>query len=169
MVKRKIHTDLRRLKEYMDEVGLKTVGLARLSNLQPVHLSKSLCGTPDNRNGRPATLSRDGLHQLEFGLELLSDALQDIFIIYETDSEICKQGGKRYCPACVEQIKQKLKPYIGVLPFMQYALGWNYGKVRNVMDFKNSASYGNITRYDCDRINITLVEIAAHLNMFTII
>ena len=167
MAKRKIQTDIRRLKDYLDQVGIKTVGLARLSNLQPQHLSKSLCGTPDNKNGRPATLSRDNLRQFEFGLELLSDALQDIFISYDPDMEVCKQGGSCYCPACVEQIKQKLKPYIGVLPFMQYALGWNYSKARNVMDIKSSASYGNITRYDCDRINITLAEVSVRLSMFT--
>lgn len=167
MEKRKVLINLITLKDYMDEVGLKTVGLARLSNLNPQHISKALCGTPDTRNGRSATMSRDGLRQLEFGVELLSDALQDIFITYDSDHEVCKQGGRCYCPACVDQIKQKLGPYISVLPFMQYALGWNYSKVRNVMDMKNSASYGNISRADCDGINLKLVEVAARLGVFS--
>ena len=167
MTARKVQIGIRTLKEYLSEVSIKTVGLARLSDMNPQHLSKALCGTPDNRNGRPSTLSRDAIRQLEFGLELLSSTLQDIFIAYDPDQEVCKQGGRCYCPSCVNQIKQKLSPYILVTPFMEYALGWSRSKVRNVMDINTSASYGNITRADCDRINITLAEVAARLSMFT--
>lgn len=169
MEKRKVEISIRRLKVYLDEVGIKVVKLAELSDINPQHLSKALCGTPDNKTGKPTSLTLDDLHNLEFGMEQLSYELGNIFIVYDTDREIVKRSGNRYCPACVEQIKEKIRPYMSLLPFIQKTLGWNYSKVRNVLDKKDSPSSGNISRDDCDRINIRMAEIAACLGSFSFV
>ncbi len=61
-----------------------------------------------------------------------------------------------------------MSPYINILPFMQYALGWNRSKVRNVINNKKSITYGNISQDDVNRINIMLAETAARLDMLTL-
>lgn len=169
MEKRKVEISIRRLKVYLDEVGIKVVKLAELSDLNPQHLSKALCGTPDNKTGRPTSLTQEQLRSLEFGMEQLAYELGNIFIAYDHDLEVVKRSGNRFCPACVEQIKQKIRPYMSLLPFMQQTLGWNYSKVRNVIDKQDSPSSGNISRDDCDRINIRMAEIAARLGSFSFV
>lgn len=167
MEEKKVQISVRKLKGYLDEAGIRVSKLAEMSDIGYDHLYMSLCGTVDQRNGDVRTLGRDNLRKLEFGVEQLAYGIGNTFISYDPDLEICKRNGRRYCPACVAQIKEKLRPYMGVLPFMQYALGWPYYKVRNVMDITTSPAYGNISRDDCDAINICLAEVSARLKLFT--
>lgn len=164
-----IKITVNRLKDYLDEAGIKVVGLARLSCLNPQHLSKALCATPEGKNAVPTTLSQHHLELLEEGLHQLSDALRNTFIIYNVEQEVVKAGGRRYCPGCVEQIKEKLSPYVMVQPFVCAALGWNRSKYQNVMAIKKGIAYGNISREDCERINVRLAEVSARLHLFSFI
>lgn len=168
MEEREIKLPVARLKGYLNEVGIPVTVLAELADINPGHLYKCLAGEVDERSGAVRTLSDKNVERLQEALHQLSLRLKYIFIFYNTDKEVRKRNGRCYCPDCVEQIKTQLAPSLSVLPFMQYALGWNRSKVRNVMDFKNSIAYGNISRDDVDRINVTLTEVAARLDIFTL-
>ena len=165
---REIRLSVTRLKDYLDEVGIKVTPLAELSGMTIQHLQKCLVGEVDQRNGAVRTMSDDNLAHLQEALHQLSLKLKYTFIYYNTDMEIEKRNGCRYCPDCVGQIKQQLSPYFSILAFMQYALGWNRNKVRNIMDMKTGTVYGNISRDDVNRINIKLAEIATRLDVFTL-
>jgi len=166
MLQRNEQNRIQELKEYLDEVGIKTAKLAELSDIKPQHLSKALCGTYDPNAGGPTTLSRENLIRLQFGLEQMAYGLRHSFITYIQEEEILKNNGKRFCPVCVSIIKERLRSYFPIIPFMQTVTGWNYSKARNVMDVTTSSSYGNISREDCDHINIRLAEIADNLERF---
>lgn len=168
MNKREIRIPITRLKEYLNDVGITVSCLSELSGINRLHLSKCLSGEVDERNGKIRTMSDENLALLQDALHHLSVELKYIFIYYNPESEVCKRNGCRYCPDCVDQIKSQLGKYINILPFMHYALGWNRSKIRNVMDIKNSIAYGNISADDCNRINITLAEIATRLDVFTL-
>ncbi len=158
-----------KLKQYLSDVGITVQILADLSGINTRHLHKCLTGEVDKRNGYVRTLSDNNLEKLQEALHELSLKLKYIFIFYNTDKEVCKKNGNRYCPDCVDQIKLQLSPYLNILPFIEYALGWNRSKVRNVMDIKSGFAYGNISQDDCNRVNIVLTEIAARLDAFTLI
>lgn len=164
-----VKIQITKLKEYLNEVGITVQALADLSGIKARLLHKCLSGEVDRRNGYVRKLNEENLNRLQNALHELSLKLRYIFIFYNTDFEVCKRNGNRYCPNCVDQIKSQLSPYINILPFIQYALGWNRSKVRNVMDIKGGFAYGNISQDDCNRINIILTEIAARLDVFTII
>lgn len=157
-----------RLKGYLNEIGIPVTVLAEMADINPVHLHKCLAGEVDERNGSVRILSEDNVARLQEALHQFSLRLKYIFIFYNTDKEVHKRNGRCYCPDCVEQIKTQLASSLNILQFMHYALGWNRSKVRNVMDFKNSTAYGNISRDDVDRINVTLAEIATRLELFTL-
>ena len=165
---RDIKLPITRLRGYLNEVGIPVTVLADMSGIQRQHLSKCMAGEVDERNGKVRTLSTKNMERLQETLHQLSLRLKDIFIFYNTNRETVKQNGRRYCPDCVEQIKTQLSPYLSILPFMQYTLGWNRSKVRNVMDIKNSITFGNISQDDVNRINVTLAEVATRLDIFTL-
>lgn len=169
MERREIKIPVTRLKNYLNEVGVTVTALAELSGINLRHLQKCLAGEVDQRNGAIRTMSDDNLVLLQDALHELSLKLKYLFIYYNTDLEVVKRTGRRYCPDCVGQIKQQLSPYFSVLPFMQYALGWNRSKVRNVIDIKSSFVFGNISQEDCDKINMALAEIAARFDMLTLV
>ena len=158
-----------RLKEYLTEVGINISALADLADISIGHLHKCLAGEVDCRNGSVHTMSDDNLLRLQEALHQLALKLKYIFILYNDDLEVVKQGGRRYCPDCVDQIKQQLPPYISVLPFMQYALGWNRSKVINVMNCKSGIVYGNVSQDNVNAINLKLAEVATRLDMLTIL
>lgn len=164
MEQRMIQITVRQLKDYLDNDGIKVAGLARLSYLNPQRLSKALCGTPDGKSGVPTALSEHSVNLLEDGLHQLARELADIFIIYDTSSDKEKANGAHYSLGCVQQIKQKLKPYIMVQPFVSATLGWSDSKYQNVMSIKKSTTYGNISKEDCDSLNLRLAEVAARLD-----
>lgn len=168
MEQRMIQITVRQLKDYLDNDGIKVAGLARLSYLNPQRLSKALCGTPDSKSGAPTTLSEQSISLLEDGLHQLARELSDIFIIYDTGSDKEKKNGAHYSRACVQQIKQKLKPYIMVQPFVSATLGWTDSKYQNVMSIKKSTTYGNISKEDCDSLNLRLAEVAARLDRISL-
>lgn len=163
-----VKIQITKLKEYLNEVGITVQALADLSGIKARYLHKCLNGEVDNRNGSVWTISDENLLRLQDALHELSLKLKYIFIFYNTDLEVVKKNGRRYCPNCVEQIKSQLSPYINILPFIQYALGWNRSKVRNVMDIKGGFAFGNVSQDDCNRINIVLAEIATRLDVFTL-
>lgn len=169
MNEREIKIPITRLKDYLNEVGITVTAIAELSGISRLHLSKCLSGDVDERNGRIRTMSNENIQHLQDALHQLSLELKYTFIYYNTDLEVCKKNGRRYCPDCVEQIKTQLSRYLNILPFMKYALGWSSSKVHNVMDIKKSISYGNISQDDCNRVNIVLAEIAARLDAFTLV
>lgn len=169
MERREIKLPVKKLKGYLNEVGIPVKVLAEMADINPVHLYKCLAGEVDERNGSVRTLSDENVARLQEALHQFSLRLKYIFIFYNTDKEVRKRNGRCYCPDCVEQIKTQLAPSLSILPFMHYALGWNRSKVRNVMDFKNSIAYGNISRDDVDRINVTLAEVATRLDIFILI
>ena len=167
MNRREIHIPVTKLKEYLNEVNITVTSLADLSGINVVHLHKCLAGELDCRNGVMRTMSDANLLRLQEALHQLALQLKYTFIFYNSDLEVCKRGGRRYCPDCIEQIRTQISPYINIIPFLEYALGWNRSKVRNVLD-KHSIIYGNISQDDCDRINLTLAEIATRLDIFTL-
>ena len=169
MSEHEIKVPVIRLKEYLSEVGINVSALAELSGINTIHLHKCLAGEVDERNGRVRTLSNDNMALLQDGLHQLALKIKYTFILYNEDLEVIKRSGRRYCPDCVEQIKQQLSPYISVLPFMQYALGWSRSKVLNVMNNKTGIVYGNISQDDVNTINLRLAEVATRLDLITII
>lgn len=168
MEPRRIEITVRQLKDYLDNDGIKVAALARLSYLNPQRLSKALCGTPDGKTGQPTTLSDHSVQMLEDGLHQLAREIADIYIAYDAAHEEHKQGGGCYCKACVSQIKQKLKPYIKVQPFVAATLGWSDSTYQNVMAIKKSITYGNVSKTDCDDINLRLAEVAARLDRISL-
>lgn len=166
---KEIHIPVTRLKDYLTEVGINISALAKLSGIKTVHLHKSLAGEVDERNGAVRTMSEENVRLLQEGLHQLALKIKYMYIFYNNDMEVVKQGGNRYCPDCVDQIKQQLHPYISVLPFMQYALGWNRSKVLNVMNCKTGYAYGNISQDHCDHINLKLAELATRIDLLTIV
>lgn len=168
MNNREIRIPVTQLKKYLNEVGITITCLSELSGINRLHLNKCLSGEVDERTGKMRTMSDENLALLQEALHHLSIELKYTFIYYNTESEICKRNGRRYCPDCVDQIKSQLSKYINILPFMHYALGWNRSKIRNVMDIKSGIAYGNISEDDCSRINVTLAEIATRLDIFTL-
>lgn len=168
MNQREIRISVTSLKDYLSEVGITVTALSELSGIARLHLSKCLNGEVDERNGRMRTLSDDNLDRLQQGLHELSLRLKYIFILYNTDLEVVKQSGRRYCPDCVEQIKQQLSPYFNIRPFMEYALGWNRSKVRNAIDNRRSITYGNISQDDVNRVNLKLAEVATRIDVLTL-
>lgn len=169
MNQREIRIPVTRLKDYLGEVGINISALAVLADISTVHLHKCLAGEVDGRNGVVRTMSDDDLARLQEALHQLAMKLKYIFILYNEDLEVVKHGGRRYCPDCVNQIKQQLPPYISVLPFMQYALGWTRSKVLNVMNCKNGIVYGNVSQDDVNAINLKLAEVATRLDLLTIV
>lgn len=169
MNKREIRIPITRLKDYLSEVGINISALAEMSGISTVHLHKCLAGEVDGRNGSVRTMSDDNLEHLQEALHQLSMKLKYTFILYNDDLEVVKHGGRRYCPDCVNQIKQQLPPYISVLPFMQYALGWTRSKVLNVMNCKTGIVYGNVSQDDVNTINLKLAEVSTRLDLLTII
>ena len=169
MKQREIRIPVTRLKEYLYEVGINISALAELADINIIHLHKCLAGEVDSRTGSVRTMSDDNLSRLQEALHQLSMKLKYTFILYNTDLEIVKQGGHRYCPNCVDQIKEQLPPYIRVQPFIQYALGWTRSKVLNVMSCKAGIVYGNISQDNVNTINLKLSEVATRLDMLTII
>ena len=168
MNQREIRIPVTRLKDYLGEVGITVTCLAELSGINRLHLSKCLSGEVDERNGRQRTMSADSQERLQEALHELALKLKYTFILYNEDLEVRKRNGSRYCPDCVEQIKTQLSPYINILPFVQHTLGWNRSKARNIIDNKRSITYGNISQDDVNRINITLAETAARLDLLTL-
>lgn len=166
---REIRIPVTKLKDYLNEVGITATALAELSGIHVRHLQKCLIGEVDMRNGSVRTLSDENIELLQNALHELSLKLKYIFIFYNTDREVVKRNGSRYCPDCVDQIKQQLAPFFSILSFMQYTLGWNRSKVRNVIDIKKGIAYGNISQDDCNRINIVLAEIAIRLDMMVLV
>lgn len=166
---KEIRIPVTKLKEYLNEVGIIAKTLSDLSGISIPHLNKAMNGAIDGRDGSTRTLSNENLEHLQEALHQLSLKLKDTFIFYNTDKEVCKQGGRRYCPDCVDQIKKQLSTFINILPFMQYALGWNRSKVLNVMNCKTGYAYGNISQDDVDRINVKLAEISTMLDVFTLV
>lgn len=160
MEKNRTAADLRNLKRFLETNSIKITKLAELAELSPTHLSKALCGTPDKKDGTPTTLSTDALQSLKFGVEQLAYEIGNLSIEYDEYHEEVKRNGCRYCKSCVIQIKDRLMPYMDILPFLQAALGWNRYKVLNVMNVTTSSSYGNISRSDCDSINCYLKKMA---------
>lgn len=169
MKEREIQIPVIKLKDYLKEVGITITALSELSGINLNHLNKCLSGDIDERNGHLHTMSKENIERLQEALHQLSLKLRYIFIFYNTDLEIVKQNGNRYCKNCVEQIHNQLSPYFRILPFIQYALGWNKSKVRNIINNKKSLSYGNISQDDVKHINIVLAEIATRLDKITII
>ena len=165
---REIRVPVTGLKKYLNEVGITVTALANVSGINRLHLSKCLNGTVDERTGAVRTMSSDTMGRLQEALHELAVELKYIFIYYNADQEVVKRNGSRYCPGCVEQIKEQLSPYVNVVPFMQYALGWSRSKVANIMNCKGGIAYGNISQDDCNRINITLAEIATRLDALTL-
>jgi len=168
-MEREIKIPITKLKDYLNEVGLTATALAALSSINVRHLQKCLAGEVDQRNGTVRSMSDDNLALLQDALHELSLRLKYIFIFYNPDKENEKRNGKRYCKDCVFQIKEQLSPYFVVLPFMQYALGWNRSKVRNVMDIEKGFAFGNISQDDVNRINVKLAEISTRLDMLTLV
>jgi len=160
---REIKIPVHKLKGYINEVGISMTALSKLSGINARHLMKSLAGEVDTRNGEVRMLSNDNMERLQEALHQISLDLKYIFIYYNPDKEDEKKNGRRYCPDCVVQIKSQLSPYFKIRPFMHYALGWKRSKIQNVM-----MTNGNITKDDCDRINIVLAEISTRLDMFTL-
>lgn len=169
MGNREIRIPITNLKDYLNEVGITVTALAELSGVNRLHLHKCMMGEVDDRNGAVRKMSDENLARVQAGLHQLSLQLKYRFIFYNSDQEVVKHNGGRYCPGCVEQIKEQLSPYMNILPFMQHSLGWSRSKIRNVINIKKSASYGNICRNDVDRINVTLAEVATRLDVFTLI
>ena len=169
MNEREIRIPMTRLKDYLGETGITVTCLSKLSGINRLHLSKCLSGEIDERNGRVRSMSDDNMERLQEALHQLALKLKYIFILYNTDMEVVKRNGRRYCPDCVEQIKTQLSSYINILPFVQHSLGWNRSKARNVIDNKKSIAYGNISQDDVNRINIFLAEMATRLDMLTLI
>ena len=158
-----------KLKNYLNEVGITVTALSKLSDINVRHLQKCLSGEIDIRDGRVRTLSNKNVERLQDALHQLSLNLKYIFIFYNKEREVVRRNGRCYCPECVEQIKQQLSPYFNILTFMQYSLNWSRSKIRNIMEIKGSYSYGNISEDDCNRINITITDISARLDTFTLI
>ena len=168
MTNREIRIPVTHLKDYLTEAGINVSALAGLANISVVHLHKCLSGEVDGRNGSVRTMSDDKLEHLQEAIHQLAMKLKYIFIFYNEDLEVVKQGGRRYCPDCVDQVKQQLSPYISILPFMQYALGWNRSKVLNVMNCKKGIVYGNVSQDNVNDINLKLAEISTRLDSITI-
>lgn len=168
-MEREIRIPVTRLKDYLGEVGINVSALAELADINVTHLHKCLSGEVDGRNGSVRTMSDDNLSRLQEALHQLAMKLKYTFILYNEDLEVVKQGGRRYCKDCVDQIKQQLPPYISVLPFMQYALGWSRSKVLNVMNCKNGFAYGNISQDDVNTVNLKLAEVSTRLDLLTIV
>ena len=169
MEERDIMVPVSSLKEYLKELGITVTVLSEYSGINLSNLTMCINGTIDSRNGCLRILSEGKLKQLQDALHEISLKLKYVFIFYNTDFEEVKQNGNRYCSNCVDQIKDQLSPYFKLLPFMEYALGWNKSKVRNVINNKKSISYGNISQQDVNRINIVLAEIAALLDRITLV
>ena len=169
MRQKEIRIRVTKLKDYLGDVGINVSALAELSDINVIHLHKCLAGEVDDRDGSVRTMSNENMDQLQDGLHQLALKINSMSIFYNTDLETVKQGGRRYCKDCVDQIKQQLHPYISVLPFMQHALGWNRSKVLNVMNCKNGFAYGNISEDDVNLINKTLGNVATRLDEFTLI
>lgn len=167
--KKEIKVPVTQLKHYLSEVSINVSALAELADISVPHLHKCLAGEVDERDGSVHIMSDNNLVRLQEALHQLALRLKYTFIFYNTDLEVVKRGGSRYCPDCVEQIKQQLPPYIRVLPFMQYALGWNRSKVLNVMNCKTGIVYGNISQDDVNRINLKLAEVATRLDLLTVV
>lgn len=167
--KKEVKVHVTRLKDYLGEVGITVTVLSKLSGINLNHLHKCLAGEVDERNGSVRTMSEENLDRLQEAIHQLSLRLKYIFILYNTDNEEVKQNGNRYCKDCLNQIHEQLSPVFRLLPFMQYALGWNRSKVRNIMDNKKSTSYGNISQDDVNRINVKLEEVATRLDLLTIV
>lgn len=168
MLQKEIKMPLTKLKDYLNETGVKTTCLAELSAISSAHLNKSLKGTREYVGGPPTVLSKKMLGQLQDALHELSLRLRDIFIFYNTDLEIVRNNGNRYCPDCVDQIKELLPKYMKVSVFIQYALGWNLSKTRNILDIKQGYAYGNISSTDVSLINAALTSISATLDRITL-
>ena len=166
---REIRIPVTKLKDYLNDVGLTVTTLANLSGINLRHLQKCLAGEVDQRNGTVRTMSDNNLTRLQDALHELSLRLKCVFIFYNKDLEEVKHNGRRYCKDCVSQIKYKLSPYFCVLPFIQYTLGWNRSKVRNVMDIRDGFAFGNISQDDVNRINVKLAEIATRLDVLTLV
>lgn len=169
MGEREIRIPITDMKDYLKEVGITITALSRLSGINLTHLRMCMDGRVDERTGRKRTMSDNKLKNLQEALHQLSLNLKHIFIFYNTDLEEVKHNGNRYCKDCVKQLREQLSPYFRLQPFMQYALGWNWSKVRNTIDNKKSITYGNISQADVNRINIKLAEIATRLDKLTVI
>ena len=167
-LQREIRIPVTKLMDYLNEVGLTVTALAELSGIGTRHLQKCLVGEVDQRNGAVRTMSDENMELLQDALHRLALNLKYIFIFYNPELEVVKRSGNRYCKDCVRQIKEQLSPYFNVLPFMQYALGWNRSKVRNVMDIEKGFAFGNISQDDVNRINVVLAEIATRLDLLTL-
>lgn len=167
--KMEVKVPVTRLKDYLTEVGINVSALAKLADINVTHLHKCLSGEVDERNGSVRSMSDDNLERLQEALHQLALRLKYMFILYNEDLEVVKHGGRRYCPDCVDQVKQQLPPYVSVLPFMQYALGWKRSKVLNVMNCRNGFAYGNISQDDVNTLNLRLAEVATRLDLLTII
>ena len=168
-LQRETRIPITKLKDYLNEVGLTVTALAELSGIGTRHLQKCLAGEVDQRNGTVRTMGDENMALLQDALHRLALDIKYLFIYYNPDLEKEKRNGKRYCKDCVYQIKQQLSPYFSVLKFMQYALGWNRSKVRNVMDIEKGIAFGNISQDDVNRINVKLAEIATRLDMLTLV
>lgn len=168
MNEREIRIPMTRLKDYLSDTGITVTCLSELSGINLQHLGKCLSGKIDESNGRIRTMSDNNMARLQEALHQLALKLKYIFILYNTDMEVVKQNGRRYCPDCVDQIKTQLSSYINIRPFVQHSLGWNRSKARNVIDNKKSIAYGNISQDDVNRINIFLAGMATRLDMLTL-
>ena len=165
---KEVRIPVTRLKDYLAEVGIAVTTLADMAQINPVHLHKCLAAEVDPRNGSVHTMSDDALERLQEALHQMALSLKHLFIYYNTDLEVVKKNGRRYCPDCIEQVRRDLSPLVSIIPFLEYALDWNRSKVRNVLD-RHSASYGNISSDDCDRINLRMAEVATRLELLTLV
>lgn len=168
MNEREVSIPVTSLKDYLKETGITISTLSELSGINLNHLNKCLNGEVDRRNGKKRTMSAENLERLQESLHQLSLRLKYIFILYNTDFEEVKQNGHRYCKDCVRQLREQLSPYFRLLPFMQYALGWNRSKVLNTITNKDSITYGNIRQEDVANINNVLNEVATWLDTITL-
>lgn len=159
----KVKVTSEQLKKWLDENGVKLVGLEKAIGLKSNLLSGKFNKTA-YRDGFHRNFSQEMATQVNDGMRVLAEQLRRLIITYSPEDAKIVARHKRY-PSCLEKIKV-LREWLMIKPFIKKALGWNDARISNILISRSNYSYGNLTEEDIAGINTGIIQIAAALDSF---
>lgn len=149
------------LYEYLKEHGVKIVRLAELTGLSTTTFNLCFKHAP-YPNGTLRAFSAKAVEAINKALPKMAIGIADCVMTFGSEQTYVNQLGMCYDPALIERIKN-VGNWINLTVMARKALGWSFYMKEAKLNTPSSASYGNITQEDVNRINAELLSVAGML------
>ena len=121
------------------------------------------------QSGKPLHFSNANLARINDALPRLAADIRACELHFGQGKTFVNRCGREYDRSIAAQVKDGMKRIFSVKDIAMRVLGWNELKCKSRLCSTGSASYSNVEREDCDRLNDELIAIASVLESYEVV